>query len=191
LHLGGNRCETSNRDEAIKKAHMVKKSAFMRFAVLVTFVSALGYPLLNTQAQNKSDLDVKAPDDIIIKRQSLMEEMYEITNEGEKPTDPAKMKSQTAAIAKKLSDLKSLFPPETNPQHPSFQASLPTYALPAIWERPEKFSQDFEANEKAVAALQQSANPPQLPELAEHVRQTCEACHSDFRAVFQSPFDVK
>lgn len=169
----------------------MNNSGHMTRTVCLTLILAFSCACPPPRAEAQGKLDAKAQDDIIVKRQTLMEEIYAITNPRDKPAEPARLKAEAAAIAAKLTALKSLFPPETDPEHAGFQASLPTYALHAIWQEPSKFAQDFEANEKAVAALQQAAEPGQLAKLAERVAQTCEACHSDFRAVYQSPFDVK
>jgi len=160
--------------------------------LMILVLAGAGADLAPTaMAQGEPKFDAQAQDDIIAKRQTLMEEMYEITNPRQKQAEPAKMQSQAAAINARLAALKSLFPPETNQENPSFQASLPTYAQPAVWQQPAKFAQALEENVKAVDALRQATDPAQLPKLAEQVVQSCEACHSEFRAPYQSPFDVK
>ena len=169
----------------------MKKDGFNALTILLILGLICLCQPMTAQAQNQPKLDAKAQDDMIVKRQTLMEEMYEITTPRAKPAEPAKLQAQAGAIAGKLAALKALFPPETNPQHSSFQASLPTYALPAIWQDPSKFARDLETNERAVDALQHATESAQLAKLAERVVQACEACHLEFRAAYQSPFDVK
>jgi cytochrome c556 len=133
-------------------------------------------------------------DEVILARQGLMEAVSGLLNEGEAPENDeaaAAMQANAEAVALSLPALKFLFPAETNPSNSNFKASYRTYALPAIWANFDKFSNDLDASVAAAHALENSRDPAKFPALARRVLETCEACHAEFRAPFESPFDAK
>ncbi len=122
-----------------------------------------------------------------------MEAISDLMNEGEIPENDAKaaaMQANAETVALTLPPLKFLFPVETNPQNSKFKATYRTYALPAVWESSEKFSQYLNASIGAARALEQSSDAKQYPALARRLLATCDACHAEFRAQFDSPFDA-
>jgi cytochrome c556 len=141
-----------------------------------------------------SAADSSVQDEVILARQGLMEAVSGLLNEGEVPEDDAAaaaMQANAEAVALSLPALKFLFPAETNPNHPNFKASYRTYALPAIWTNFDKFSNHLDASVAAAQALENARDPAKFATLARRVLETCEACHAEFRAPFDSPFDAK
>jgi cytochrome c556 len=140
-----------------------------------------------------STADPKIQEEIILARQGLMEAVYELLNDGEMPENTAEataMQANAEAVAASLPALKFLFPPETNPQHPNYKSSYPTYALPIIWEEFDRFSEYLVTTTDAAHALANATDPARFPELARRLLTECEACHAAFRAPYQSPFDA-
>jgi len=134
----------------------------------------------------------KSQDDIILARQGLMEAISDLLNDGEAPeTDAQAITMQAAAetVALTLPPLKFLFPGESNPKNPKFKSTYRSYALPAVWQNPEKFSQYLDAAIDAARALEQATDAKQYPALARSLVASCDACHAQFRAPFESPFD--
>jgi len=147
----------------------------------------------NSGAAPASAANPPMQDEIILARQGLMEAISDLMNEGEGPESDAQaavMQANAETVALTLPPLKFLFPVETNPKNPKFKSSYRSYALPAVWQSPAKFSQYLDASIKAARALEQSSNTKQYPELARGLLATCDACHEEFRAPFESPFDA-
>jgi len=138
-------------------------------------------------------VDSKAQDEIILARQGLMEAISDLMNEGEAPqtdAEAATMHANAETVALTLPPLKFLFPVETNPRSSNFKASYRTYALPAVWQRPERFSQYLNASIGAARALEQAGDATRYPALSRRLLASCDACHAEFRAPFESPFDA-
>ena len=141
-----------------------------------------------------SPADAKVQDEIVLARQGLMEAVSGLMNEGEAPehdAEAAAMQANAEAVALSLPALKFLFPAETDPSHPNFKASYRTYALPAIWANFDTFSNYLDASVAAAHALQNARDEAKFAVLARRLLDTCEACHAQFRAPFESPFDDK
>jgi cytochrome c556 len=158
-------------------------------AALVSFSS--GWVPGGDTAAQISTVDPAVQDEIILARQGLMEAVSELMNEGEVPENDAEaaaMQANAEAVALSLPALKFLFPAETNPQNQNYKSSYRTYALPAIWERFDRFSQYLEASVASAYALERSGDAAQFPALARRLLETCQACHAEFRAPFQPPF---
>lgn len=154
----------------------------------------LGAAWMPSTGGSVSAADPKVQDEVILARQGLMEAVSGLMNEGEAPendSEAATMQANAEAVALSLPALKFLFPVETNPQNPNFKASYRTYALPAIWANFDKFSKYLDASVAAAHALQNSHDAAKFAALARRVLETCEACHAEFRAPFESPFDAK
>ena len=137
--------------------------------------------------------DPKAQDEIILARQGLMEAISDLMNEGEAPMTAAQaaaMHTNAQTVALTLPPLKFLFPVESNPRSQNFKASFRSYALPAVWQNPQKFSQYLNASIGAARALEHATDAKQYLTLARGVIASCDACHSEFRAPFDSPFDA-
>jgi cytochrome c556 len=114
-------------------------------------------------------------------------------NEGEVPENDAQaaaMRANAQTVALTLPPLKFLFPAESNPQSPKFRATYRTYALPAVWQSSGEFSKYLDASIDAARALEQAGDANTFPVLARRLLATCDACHSEFRAPFKSPFDA-
>ena len=154
----------------------------------------LGAAWMPSTGGSVSAADPKVQDEVILARQGLMEAVSGLMNEGEAPendSEAATMQANAEAVALSLPALKFLFPVETNPQNPNFKASYRTYALPAIWANFDKFSKYLDASVAAAHSLQNSHDAAKFAALARRVLETCEACHAEFRAPFESPFDAK
>jgi cytochrome c556 len=167
-----------------------QRSAAVAVAILI--VGAAWIPNGSTGAPI-SAADAKFQDEIILARQGLMEAISDLMNEGEVPENDAQaatMQANAQTVALTLPPLKFLFPVETRPRNSKFKASYRSYALPAVWENPEKFSQYLDASIGAARALEQASDARQLPALARRLLATCDACHTEFRAPFDSPFDA-
>jgi cytochrome c556 len=136
---------------------------------------------------------LKSQDEIILARQGLMEAISDLLNDGEAPETEAQasvMQANAETVALALPPLKFLFPAESNPKNPKVKASYRSYALPAVWQDPEKFSQYLDSSIRAARALEQATAAKQYPALARRLVASCDACHGQFRAPFESPFDA-
>lgn len=143
-----------------------------------------------SQGTPRSDSDYE--NDIVLKRQTLMEECYEFAEDDEiDEDDGVALQREAADIAKKLAEFRSMFPPESNPKHPKYSSPLPSYALPSVWEKPGEFSAFLDVSIKAARELAAEKNKEKFAELGKILVSTCEACHDAFRAPVSNPFDGK
>jgi cytochrome c556 len=168
------------------------KSGSQLSAAALLVIGAAWMPGSSTGAQVPA-ADAKRQDEIILARQGLMEAISDLMNEGEVPDTDAQaatMQANAETVALTLPPLKFLFPVDTNPKSGNFKASYRSYALSAVWQSPEKFSQYLDASIRAARALEQSTNAKLYPALARSLVASCDACHVQFRAPFESPFDA-
>jgi cytochrome c556 len=161
-------------------------------AITTLLVVSTGWIPSSPEARSLAG-DPMVQDEIILARQGLMEAVYELLNEGERPENDAELAAMhvnAEAVALSLPPLKHLFPAATNPRSPNYRSSYTTYALPIIWEEFERFSQYLTAATDAAHAFANARDPAQFPELAGRLLAACETCHAAFRAEFQSPLDA-
>ena len=173
---------------------MVRSGDLLLVAPVGAFLVLSAWIFSGSTGAQISAADSMVQDEIILARQGLMEAVSGLMNEGEIPENAAEaaaMQANSEAVALSLPALKFLFPVETDPNHPNFKASYRTYALPAIWADFDKFSKYLDASVDAAYALERSHDAEQFPALARRLLATCEACHAEFRAPFQSPFDAR
>jgi len=140
-------------------------------------------------------------DTMILARQGLMEGIYQYMEDADDWTDQspgagdaAMLKSLTreaAHTALMLPAFKQLFPPSTNPESQEFSATFDTYALPAIWAKPDIFSADLDATVAALNVLSMARDRSEYARRLEALQATCDACHDHFRRVYVSPLDPK
>ena len=169
---------------------MEQRAGVIAGAILI--VGAAWIPNSSTGASVSAD-DSKAQDEIILARQGLMEAISDLMNEGEAPETDAQaavMQANALTVALTLPPMKFLFPVETDPGSPKFKASYRSYALPAVWQNPERFSQYLDASIGAARMLEQASDARQFSALARRLLATCDGCHTEFRMPFDSPFDA-
>jgi cytochrome c556 len=140
-------------------------------------------------------------DTMILTRQGLMEGIYQYVEDADDWTDQSPGASDAAMLkaltreaahtALMLPAFKQLFPPSTNPESPEFSATFDTYALSAIWAKPDIFSADLDATVAALNVLSMARDRSEYARRLEALQATCDACHDRFRRVYVSPLDPK
>lgn len=93
---------------------------------------------------------------------------------GQEPFDGVKVNEAASIILDNLTQAQGLFP----------EGSAGGRALPAIWEQPEKFTQEFEDAKAAATRLAEvgSANAEdQFADAFKAVGGSCGGCHENFR----------
>jgi cytochrome c556 len=140
-------------------------------------------------------------DVMILARQGLMEGIYQYMDDAEDWTGQSAGASdaemlqaltrEAAHTALMLPAFKQLFPPSTNPESSEFSATFETYALPAIWAKPDIFSADLDATVAALNVLSMARDRSEYARRLEALQATCDACHDRFRRVYVSPLDPK
>jgi len=177
---------------------------------LALLFSALGMAALVThplQGQiadppaRQATMTSQEQDAVILARQGLMDGIYQYvedaddwTEKSAAPNDSAMLQALTreaAHTALMLPAFKQLFPPPTNPESAEFSSMFDTYALPAIWADPARFSADLDATIAAINVLSMARSRSEFTQRLESLQATCDACHDHFRRVYVSPLDPK
>ena len=170
---------------------IVRRSAAVFGLTIGAALLAMSAPLshlIHARAQS-AQLDANGQDDVILKRQTLMELIYEFANEDDIAEDVTQLRDDANAIIQRLTEFKTLFPQETNPAFPQFKASYPTYAKPDVWQQSDVFSQYLDETIAATRDIVGVSDQVALEQKANRILTTCEQCHDKFRRPLQLPID--
>ena len=124
------------------------------------------------------------PEEVIAYRQSLLKTVLwnfapmGAMVKGAKPWDAAEFKRRSVAVAFAALQLDEAFPAGSD------QGGV-TDALPAIWENPDDFKaklRDFQLAANALRIATVGGDQDTIKREFDHVRNTCKACHQDYRA---------
>lgn len=152
-------------------------SRFMQTSLAVLFVAFILLSINKVKADE--------PANIVEARQQKLKEMgksMKTINEQLKSSESDIIVIQQAAdlLSAHAKELENWFPAGTGQD-----AALDTDALPEIWQQKEKFSlsaQELVKTSDLLAQLAQKGQLAELPKQLKEVKDSCSACHKNFRA---------